>query len=102
MALVVSLNTKAKARLNLAFKRASLLLPSNSSIKMVSKVILKICKALCIKSSSHRRNYSHSIVPGGLFVISYTTRFTPGTSLTIRPATRPSSSYGSCANCAFT
>ncbi len=28
--------------------------------------------------------YSHSIVPGGLEVISYTTRFTPRTSLTIR------------------
>ena len=29
-------------------------------------------------------NYSHSIVPGGLLVISRTTRFTPFTSLTMR------------------
>ncbi len=28
--------------------------------------------------------YSHSIVPGGLLVMSYTTRLTPSTSLTIR------------------
>jgi len=28
--------------------------------------------------------YSHSIVPGGLLVMSYTTRFTPLTSLTMR------------------
>src|SRR6266498_5803804 len=28
--------------------------------------------------------YSHSIVPGGLDVMSYTTRFTPATSLTMR------------------
>src|ERR1700758_945974 len=34
--------------------------------------------------------YSHSIVPGGLLVTSYTTRFTPLTSLTIRAATLPS------------
>jgi hypothetical protein len=29
-------------------------------------------------------SYSHSMVPGGLEVISYTTRFTPATSLTMR------------------
>ena len=29
-------------------------------------------------------NYSHSIVPGGLLVISSTTRFTPFTSFTMR------------------
>jgi len=33
--------------------------------------------------------YSHSIVPGGLLVTSYTTRFTPLTSLMIRVATLP-------------
>src|SRR4051812_43612332 len=32
--------------------------------------------------------YSHSIVPGGLLVMSYVTRFTPRTSFTMRPATR--------------
>ena len=39
--------------------------------------------------------YSHSIVPGGLLVISKTTRFTPFTSFTIRVATR---FRNSCAN----
>jgi hypothetical protein len=33
--------------------------------------------------------YSHSIVPGGLLVTSYTTRFTPFTSLMIRVAVSP-------------
>jgi hypothetical protein len=33
--------------------------------------------------------HSHSIVPGGLLVTSYTTRFTPFTSLMIRVATAP-------------
>jgi hypothetical protein len=34
-------------------------------------------------------SYSHSIVPGGLLVTSYTTRFTPFTSLMMRVATWP-------------
>ncbi|MGY3501333.1 hypothetical protein ACVI1I_000939 [Bradyrhizobium sp. USDA 4459] len=33
--------------------------------------------------------YSHSIVPGGLLVTSYTTRFTPFTSLMMRVAVSP-------------
>ena len=33
-----------------------------------------------------RPAHSHSIVPGGFLVMSYATRFTPRTSLTIRPA----------------
>src|SRR5258708_247907 len=33
--------------------------------------------------------YSHSIVPGGLLVMSYTTRLTPFTSLMMRVATWP-------------
>jgi hypothetical protein len=33
--------------------------------------------------------HSHSIVPGGLLVTSYTTRLIPFTSLMIRVATRP-------------
>jgi hypothetical protein len=33
--------------------------------------------------------YSHSIVPGGLLVMSYTTRLTPLTSLMIRVAVSP-------------
>ena len=32
----------------------------------------------------YRKIYSHSIVPGGFEVMSYTTRFTPRTSFTIR------------------
>ena len=38
------------------------------------------------------RGYSHSIVAGGLLLMSYTTRFTPGTSLTMRDEMRPSRS----------
>ena len=36
-----------------------------------------------------RHNHSHSIVPGGLLVTSYTTRLTPLTSLMMRVATVP-------------
>jgi hypothetical protein len=36
--------------------------------------------------------YSHSIVPGGLLVMSRATRFTPGTSLMIRLLTRSNKS----------
>ncbi len=39
--------------------------------------------------------YSHSIVAGGLDVMSYTTRLTPGTSLTMRLAVRAKRSSGS-------
>ena len=39
-----------------------------------------------------RTSYSHSIVAGGLLVMSYTTRFTPGTSATIRPEMRANTS----------
>src|SRR5512138_2643414 len=38
--------------------------------------------------------HSHSIVAGGLLVISYTTRLIPSTSLTMRLATLASSSLG--------
>lgn len=37
-------------------------------------------------------NYSHSIVAGGFDVMSYATRFTPGTSATMRLDTRASTS----------
>src|SRR5690606_15260732 len=43
----------------------------------------------------HPAPHSHSMVPGGFDVMSYTTRFTPRTSLMIRDETRPRSSYGS-------
>lgn len=36
--------------------------------------------------------YSHSIVAGGLDVMSYATRLMPGTSATMRELTRPNSS----------
>jgi len=39
--------------------------------------------------------YSHSMVPGGLEVMSYTTRLMPRTSLTIRLEMARSTSYGS-------
>src|SRR5271166_4170711 len=39
--------------------------------------------------------HSHSIVPGGFEVMSYTTRFTPRTSFTIRFEIVFSTSYGS-------
>src|SRR5690606_3959968 len=38
--------------------------------------------------------YSHSMVPGGFDVMSYATRFTPGTSLMIRVDNRSNRSYG--------
>ncbi len=44
--------------------------------------------------------YSHSIVAGGFELMSYTTRLTPGTSLTIRALILPSTSYGSFAQSA--
>lgn len=40
-------------------------------------------------SSDDHANHSHSIVPGGLLVMSYVTRLTPRTSLMMRAATRP-------------
>src|SRR5580704_7916502 len=36
------------------------------------------------RATANDLNHSHSIVPGGLEVTSYTTRFTPFTSFTIR------------------
>ena len=42
-------------------------------------------------------DHSHSIVAGGLPETSYTTRFSPRTSLMMRLDTRPRSSYGRCA-----
>ena len=46
------------------------------------------------------RDYSHSIVAGGLPLMSYTTREMPFTSLMMRLDTRPRKSYGRCAQCA--
>ena len=49
---------------------------------------------------NRRISYSHSIVAGGFGVTSYTTRFTPGTSATIREEILPITSYGSFAQSA--
>jgi len=46
------------------------------------------------------RHHSHSIVAGGLELMSYTTRLTPRTSLTMRALIRPNTSYGSLAQSA--
>ncbi len=48
--------------------------------------------ALPVEASSSRSAHSHSIVAGGLPVMSYTTRDTPGTSLTMRREQTSSSS----------
>lgn len=45
-------------------------------------------------ANSASRSYSHSIVAGGLLVMSYTTRLMPSTSFTIRLLIRASTSYG--------
>jgi len=50
--------------------------------------------------SRRDRPHSHSIVAGGFELMSYTTRFTPGTSFTIRLEIFPSTSYGSLAQSA--
>jgi hypothetical protein len=47
------------------------------------------------RDTRDRGHYSHSTVAGGFEVISYATRFTPGTSLTIRVLMRSSNSCGS-------
>src|SRR6266705_5449248 len=46
------------------------------------------------KVSIDRGAYSHSIVAGGLFEMSYTTRLTPGTSFVMRVEIRSSTSWG--------
>ena len=48
----------------------------------------------CSANRLRTRDYSHSMVPGGLLVMSKTTRFTPFTSFTIRLLMRASTSYG--------
>src|ERR1039458_8385665 len=54
-----------------------------------------LCAVCAGKSVRATRAYSHSIVPGGFEVMSYTTRFTPRTSFTIRFEIVFSTSYGS-------
>src|SRR5208282_3316311 len=52
-------------------------------------------KAALARSEARSSFYSHSIVPGGFEVTSYTTRLTPFTSFTIRVEIIFSTSYGS-------
>src|SRR6185437_10815836 len=54
-------------------------------------VFLRVLRASVVKPMF----YSHSIVPGGLEVMSYTTRLMPRTSFTIRLEIRFNTSYGS-------
>ena len=59
----------------------------------VASIIDELPHNLMIFYVIHRQSiqspHSHSIVPGGLLVTSYTTRLTPCTSLMIRVAARP-------------
>lgn len=91
------------ALLNLSFSRA-VRLPfaiillcdrvETNSIKPVSQGKVTGQKA-CIHAGLRRFDgHSHSIVAGGLLVISYTIRFTPTTSFTIRLEALSSTSYG--------
>ena len=47
------------------------------------------CGGIAKTASRSEWDYSHSIVPGGLLVTSYTTLFTPFTSLMMRVAVSP-------------
>lgn len=67
------------------------------STKIVPTDIKKARKRPFYRLLRAFENYSNSIVPGGLLVQSYTTRFTPFTSFTILFVTFPRTSQGSCA-----
>ena len=57
-----------------------------------SRPSLRRCHNVGATPDQGHGGYSHSMVPGGLLVMSYTTRLTPGTSLTIRLEMRDSTS----------
>ena len=59
------------------------------SVARDSPTVLDAVTATLLSAGSSHHPHSHSIVPGGLLVTSYTTRFTPFTSLMIRVATLP-------------
>ena len=63
--------------------------PSKSKMGL-QKCCIPIC--LLLYCDYEHTFYSHSIVAGGLGVTSYTTRFTPGTSATMRLEILPSTS----------
>lgn len=54
--------------------------PGNDSAPQSPTGAVKVCDA----ESSGAGDHSHSMVPGGLLVMSTTTRFTSGTSLVMR------------------
>ena len=56
-----------------------------SVIKSLSKERYKTVKSLCHNGFGVSKNHSHSIVPTGFGVRSYSTRHTPDTSFKIRP-----------------
>lgn len=60
------------------------------SVANTVQFIKKSLRILFVREKDHP--HSHSIVAGGLLVMSYATRFTPGTSATMRPDTRASTS----------
>ena len=61
---------------SLLFAYCNILIQSSSCLERHSQLVTRM------------DSYSHSIVPGGLLVMSYVTRLIPRTSLTIRVATR--------------
>ena len=56
------------------------------------KCPVSVSKTQCFQGFAGFVSYSHSIVAGGLLVMSYTTRLTPSTSLMMRLEVRPSRS----------
>ena len=59
-----------------------------SVIKSLSKERYKTVKSLCHNGFGVSKNHSHSIVATGLGLKSYSTRHTPGTSLSTRSVMR--------------
>jgi hypothetical protein len=65
-----------------------------------TEFILFSCAVNLLASCFMLLSHSHSIVPGGLEVMSKTTRLTPATSLTMRRLVRASRSVGNLAHSA--
>jgi hypothetical protein len=77
---------------NLLFGKSALAhvrLPKERTLPKFGDIYGEQVSGLSITQAYEPRPYSHSIVPGGLLVTSYTTRLTPFTSLMIRVATLP-------------
>jgi hypothetical protein len=89
--------TQAKRRLEWGTRRESIAtITSVGSIAHPSKAsqtVNTIARVPLVRADC--AYYSHSIVPGGFEVTSYTTRFTPRTSFTMRFEMVFSTSYGS-------